>query len=34
VRHASKLYDLTGPAPQSMYEIAEDLTAALKKMVE
>merc|ERR1719198_162809 len=33
-RHANKFYDLTGPEPQSMYEIAEDLGKALGKKVE
>eukprot|EP00401_Gymnodinium_catenatum_P079887 CAMPEP_0117517520 /NCGR_PEP_ID=MMETSP0784-20121206/31654_1 /TAXON_ID=39447 /ORGANISM="" /LENGTH=331 /DNA_ID=CAMNT_0005313403 /DNA_START=117 /DNA_END=1112 /DNA_ORIENTATION=+ len=32
--HADKFYDLTGPQPQSMYEIAEDLSKALGKKVE
>ena len=30
-RHANKFYDLTGPEPQSMFEIAEDLGRALGK---
>ena len=33
-RHANKFYDLTGPAPQSMDEIAADLSRALGKKVE
>merc|ERR1719198_2500142 len=33
-KHADKFYDLTGPAPQSMFEIAEDLGKALGKKVE
>lgn len=33
-RHADKFYDLTGPAPQSMAEIAADLGKALNKPVE
>jgi len=33
-KHANKFYDLTGPAPQSMFEIAEDLGRALGKKVE
>jgi len=33
-RHADKFYDLTGPEPQSMYEIADDLGSALGKKVE
>jgi nucleoside-diphosphate-sugar epimerase len=32
-RHANKFYDLTGPAPQNMDEIAADLGAALGKEV-
>merc|ERR1712070_1233884 len=33
-RHANKFYDITGPEPQSMFEIAEDLGNALGKTVE
>jgi len=33
-RHANKFYDLTGPEPQSMFEIAEDLGKVLGKKVE
>jgi len=33
-KHANKFYDITGPEPQSMYEIAEDLGKALNKKVE
>lgn len=33
-KHADKFYDITGPQPQSMYEIAEDLGKALGKKVE
>jgi len=33
-KHANKFYDLTGPQPQSMFEIAEDLSEALGKKVE
>ena len=33
-RHANKFYDITGPEPQSMHEIAKDLSAALGKAVE
>jgi len=33
-RHANKFYDITGPEPQSMYEVAEDLSAVLGKPVE
>eukprot|EP00930_Biecheleria_cincta_P044138 TRINITY_DN3028_c1_g1_i3.p1 TRINITY_DN3028_c1_g1~~TRINITY_DN3028_c1_g1_i3.p1 ORF type:complete len:329 (+),score=55.15 TRINITY_DN3028_c1_g1_i3:619-1605(+) len=33
-QHSNKFYDLTGPEPQSMFEIAEDLSAALGKNVE
>ena len=32
-QHANKFYDLTGPAPQNMDEIAADLSAALGKKV-
>ena len=32
-RHANKFYDLTGPAPQSMDEIAADLSTALGRKV-
>ena len=33
-RHANKFYDLTGPAPQSMAEIAADLGKAMDKEIE
>ncbi|WP_299030874.1 NAD(P)H-binding protein [uncultured Sulfitobacter sp.] len=33
-RHANKFYDLTGPVPQSMSEIAEDLGRAMGKTIE
>merc|ERR1712157_706249 len=33
-KHANKFYELTGPEPQSMYEVAEDLGKALGKTVE
>ena len=33
-RHANKFYDITGPAPQSMAEIAEDLSRAMDKKIE
>jgi uncharacterized protein YbjT (DUF2867 family) len=33
-RHANKFYDITGPAPQSMYEIAADLGRAMGKNIE
>jgi uncharacterized protein YbjT (DUF2867 family) len=33
-RHANKFYDLTGPQPQSMAEIAADLSKAMGKPVE
>merc|ERR1712048_1308288 len=33
-RHANKFYDITGPEPQSMFEIAADLGNALGKKVE
>lgn len=33
-KHANKFYDITGPEPQSMFEIAEDLSAAVGKKVE
>eukprot|EP01062_Namystynia_karyoxenos_P054808 TRINITY_DN4536_c0_g1_i3.p1 TRINITY_DN4536_c0_g1~~TRINITY_DN4536_c0_g1_i3.p1 ORF type:complete len:389 (+),score=167.70 TRINITY_DN4536_c0_g1_i3:101-1168(+) len=33
-QHANKFYDLTGPEPQSMAEIAEVLGKAMKKKVE
>lgn len=32
-KHANKFYDLTGPAPQNMDEIAADLSVALNKKV-
>jgi len=33
-KHANKFYDLTGPQPQSMFEIAEDLGKVLGKKLE
>lgn len=33
-RHANKFYDITGPAPQSMAEIAADLGRAMDKSIE
>jgi len=33
-KHADKFYAITGPEPQSMFEIAEDLGKVLKKKVE
>jgi len=33
-RHANKFYEITGPEPQSMYEIADDLSTALGKKIE
>ncbi len=33
-RHANKFYDITGPAPQSMSEIASDLDRAMNKTIE
>jgi len=33
-RHADKFYDITGPAPQSMSEIATDLGKAMDKKIE
>ena len=33
-RHANKFYDITGPAPQSMAEIASDLSRAMGKPLE
>ncbi|MGB1235970.1 MAG: NAD(P)H-binding protein [Planktomarina sp.] len=33
-RHANKFYDITGPAPQSMAEIAADLGRAMGKDIE
>jgi len=33
-KHADKFYDITGPVPQSMHEIAKDLGQALGKKVE
>jgi len=33
-KHANKFYDITGPAPQNMDEIAADLSSALGKKVE
>jgi len=33
-KHADKFYDITGPEPQSMYEIAEDLGKVLGKKLE
>jgi len=33
-KHADKFYDLTGPEPQTMDEIATDLGAAMRKTIE
>ncbi|MBU48822.1 MAG: hypothetical protein CL920_09010 [Deltaproteobacteria bacterium] len=33
-KHADKFYDITGPAPQSMAEIAADLGRAMGKVIE
>ena len=33
-RHANKFYDITGPEPQSMAEIAADLGRAMEKEIE
>ncbi len=33
-KHANKFYDITGPAPQSMSEIASDLGRAMDKKIE
>jgi len=33
-RHANKFYDITGPEPQSMYEVAADLSEVMGKAVE
>lgn len=33
-KHADKFYDITGPEPQSMAEVAADLSAAMGKKVE
>lgn len=33
-RHADKFYDVTGPAPQSMYEVAATLSKVIGKPVE
>ena len=33
-KHANKFYDITGPAPQNMDEIAADLSTAMGKKVE
>merc|ERR550537_193269 len=33
-KHAGKFYDITGPVPQSMHEVAADLGTALGKKVE
>ena len=33
-RHGNKFYDLTGPTPMSMYDVAADLAKALGKPVE
>ncbi len=33
-RHANKFYDITGPEPQNMDEIAADLGAAMGKPIE
>lgn len=32
--HGNKFYDITGPEPQSMYEVAEDLSKAMGKKIE
>lgn len=32
--HANKFYDICGPEPQSMYEVARDLSTAMGKTVE
>ena len=32
-RHGDKFYDVTGPAPQSMHEVAADLSEVLGKPV-
>mmetsp|Transcript_23064 Transcript_23064/g.56012 ORF Transcript_23064/g.56012 Transcript_23064/m.56012 type:complete len:137 (+) Transcript_23064:638-1048(+) len=33
-KHANKFYDITGPQPQSMHEVAADLSKALGKTIE
>lgn len=33
-KHADKFYDITGPVPQSMHEVAADLSEAMGKKVE
>ncbi len=33
-KHANKFYDITGPEPQSMHDIADDLGRALNKSIE
>eukprot|EP01059_Diplonema_ambulator_P020899 TRINITY_DN3484_c0_g3_i1.p1 TRINITY_DN3484_c0_g3~~TRINITY_DN3484_c0_g3_i1.p1 ORF type:complete len:346 (+),score=122.69 TRINITY_DN3484_c0_g3_i1:55-1038(+) len=33
-KHGDKYYDLTGPVPQSMYDVAADLSKALGKPIE
>ena len=33
-RHANKFYDITGPQPQSMHEVAADLGEVMGKKVE
>ena len=33
-RHGNKFYDITGPTPQNMHEVAADLAAVLEKPVE
>merc|ERR1711957_395749 len=33
-RHANKFYDLTGPVPQNMYEIAGDLSKVMGRTIE
>jgi len=33
-RHADRYYDITGPTPQSMYEVAADLSVAINSKVE
>merc|ERR1712174_3070 len=33
-KHANKFYDITGPEPQSMYEVAADLSEVMGQKVE
>merc|ERR1712150_35376 len=33
-KHGNKFYDITGPKPQSMHEVAADLSKAMGKKVE